>query len=146
MQYSVKKDATPQEDAAAQQKAAAKWAKVSTRPSAYAEYNDACGKAYLDGNPTGNAAIHIRTGFDLLPGDDAVFFYWKVDIVDGGGVSHKPFGPSPLALRNAWEGNWYPGGLTRGSAYATISPESYTLLDDGSYCHPVPLTVYYNIY
>ncbi|MFD4905188.1 hypothetical protein [Kitasatospora purpeofusca] len=146
MQYSVKKDASPQEDTAAQQKAAAKWSKVSTRPSAYAEHNDACGKAYLDGNAIGNVSINIRTGFKLLSGDHAVFYYWKVDAVDGGGVTPKPFGPSSLAFRIAWEGNWTHGGLTRGSAYTTISPESYVALADGSYCHPVPLTVYYDIY
>ncbi|WP_406085921.1 hypothetical protein [Kitasatospora purpeofusca] len=57
-------------------------------------------------------------------------------------MTHKPWGPAGLADRNAWEGRWNHGGLTRGDAYSIISPESYALLDDGSYCHPVPLTGY----
>ncbi|MFF7993400.1 hypothetical protein ACFZDG_26840 [Kitasatospora xanthocidica] len=154
MQYTVRKNATPAEDVTAQAKAVALWGKsvkpapgVAAQPASHDEWNDVCGKAWLDGDAVGGRAIKVSSGFNLLPGQAAVFYYWHVHAVDGGGVSNHAWGPSGLWDRQEWHGTWAPGGLTMGSAYTRLdSDTSYATLDDGSVCHPATLTVYYTIY
>ncbi|MFE3875479.1 hypothetical protein ACFXPX_13890 [Kitasatospora sp. NPDC059146] len=147
-EYSVKKNATETEDAAAQQLAAARWGiKPAAKPGHdvaddYSDYyNPQCGTVWLSGNAVGNLSVDISTGFTLNPNQRAIFYYWEVGLSDSGGVSHIPFGPSGLLERQSWKGDKHVPGLSPSNGLAWVENTSYATLDDGSVCYPAPNSV-----
>ncbi|MFF2820483.1 hypothetical protein ACFVT9_33780 [Kitasatospora cineracea] len=152
-EYSVINNATPAQDQAAQAKAAIRWGKAApttapglVHPNDYGDiFSPTCGTAWISGNAVGNLSVDISTGFTLLPGDKAIFYFWKVYLADPGGTSHLQWGPTGLADRNSWAGHKTVGGLTVGNATATVSTESYAVLIDGSSCNAGPAIAHYGI-
>ncbi|MFC8448948.1 hypothetical protein [Kitasatospora sp. NPDC057223] len=154
-EYSVLKDATPEQDAAAQAKAALRWGKTMKKPGQgvqpiQEDYSDfispSCGKAWLSGIAVGNLSVDISTGFEPNAGDAAIFYYWNIYLSDAGGTSHQDFGPSGLLERRTWSSHRTVGGLSPSNGRAWIdSSSSYAALLDGAYCYPGPVTVHYGI-
>ncbi|WP_282206827.1 hypothetical protein [Kitasatospora fiedleri] len=153
-EYSVIDNATPAQDQAAQAKAAIRWGKAAptgtapglVHPNGYGDvFSPTCGTAWISGTAVGNLTVDISTGFTLLPGDEAIFYFWKVYLADPGGTSHLQWGPTSLADRNKWSGHKTVGGLTVGNASATVSTESYAVLIDGSSCNAGPAQATYGI-
>ncbi|MFJ9447902.1 hypothetical protein ACIRRH_39655 [Kitasatospora sp. NPDC101235] len=124
-EYSVKKNATEAEDAAAQQLAAARWGiKPAAKPGHdvaddYSDYyNPQCGTAWLSGNAVGNLSVDLSTGFTLNPDQRAIFYYWEVTLSDSGGSSRQTWGRSAC-----WRAR--PGrvtGTSRACRRATAMP------------------------
>lgn len=154
LQYSVKKGATPAEDAAAQQKAAVRQGKVSTgkvTPQGVTVYNNyydpSCGNAYIRVTEGAHRDLNLDTGFEINSGDSAWAYRWAVIMVDQGGTFRQPWGPFGLNDAQEWEGHHYSYNLTPGWGYSTIdSPYSYAVLGDASRCTAYPVRVSYHIW
>src|SRR5215207_1343180 len=58
-----------------------------------------CGYSYIEFYARGGATADLRTGFGVIRG--AISYWWRVDIIDTGGVSQQRWSGS-LANRTTW--------------------------------------------
>ncbi|GAA0661195.1 hypothetical protein GCM10010193_10300 [Kitasatospora atroaurantiaca] len=154
LQYTVKRNASPADDAAAQKKAAIRQGKTTAgqvTPNGTSVYNNyyspTCGNAWLRVTEGNHLDLTVDSGFELNSGSAAWSYRWAVILVDQGGSSRIQWGPNGLADQQNWTGHRYAPNLTAGWGYAHIdSPFSYAVLDDASTCNAYPVQVSYHIW